>query len=95
MSNPFQNYTTAGVAQQNWERNRRRVNQRSPEQRAKASLRSELYHLRHKYPDAGYDSLYKKLYQFAWVEKYDETFDDLDLVVDELVSQEVKNEQTR
>ena len=85
--NPYENYTTASVAQQNWERRNRRPGQRSPEQRARANMRSELDHLRNKYPSIGYDSLYKKLYQFAWVEEYDEVFDDLDLVVDDMVAE--------
>jgi len=89
--NPYENYTTASVAQQNWERRNRRPRQRSPEQRARNNLREKLISLQQVYPESNYKSLYRRLYQFAWIEEYDELFDDLDLVVDELVSQEVND----
>ena len=87
MNNPYESYATAANAQMNWENTQDCQEWLTEEEHYCEMLREELYSLRYQYPDADRDSLYKKLYQFAWVEEYDEVFDDLDLVVDDMVAE--------
>lgn len=91
MSNPFENYTTAAVAQENWEKRQgyRTDQSLTLKEKAKKQLEAELYSLQHEYPDSDREAYYNKLFQFAWVEEMDEIFDDLEIVVDEIVANNI------
>lgn len=89
-------YSEAATRQQNWERQQGYSCQYpgadwpSAEDHARESLKAQLYDFQHQYPDAGYDSLSRKLYQWAWIEEMDEIFEEeLGWVVDEIVYREV------
>lgn len=84
-------YGEASVRQQNWENGRPAGRDLTPVEEARKQLKAELYSLKHEYPEAGYDKLYKQLYQFGWVEEMDKVFEYLDVVVDEIVSEELND----
>lgn len=94
--NPFENYTTAAVAQENWEK-KQGYSHTQPNQdvipesdRARKELKLELLNLQDEYPDADYEKLFDELCQFARAHEYDYILDiDLDVVVDEIVSEVV------
>lgn len=90
--NPFKNNVTASVAQQNWE-NRQPNQDVIPEsEMARKKLKLELLNIQSKHPDADYEKLFDKLYQFAYVHEYDYILEGLDIVVDEIVSEVINDE---
>lgn len=85
MKKGIENYGEADAKQQNYENNFTSQKPLSQKQKAKEQLKAELYSIKKRNPDLSIEGYRNKLYQWAWVEEYDEIFDDLELSVEEVL----------
>lgn len=88
----IENYGEADARQQNYENSLVGYNPLGIKERAKEQMRAELYRIKNEYPDLSIEGYRNKLYQWSWVEEYDDVFDDLELAVSEVIESNVKGQ---